>query len=34
MISLAQTPPTKVKKNFFCSKLHDANSRYRVWTTL
>jgi len=34
MILLAQNPPTKLKKNFFDSKLHDATSHYRVWTAL
>jgi len=34
MIPLAQNPPSKFKKRFFYSKLHDATSSYRVWTAL
>ena len=34
MIPLTQKPPPKLKKKFFYFKLHDATSRYRVWTAL
>jgi len=34
MIPLAQNPPTKLKKIFFNSKLHNATSHYGVWTAL
>jgi len=33
MIPFAETSPTKIK-NFFFSKLHNANSQYGVWTAL
>jgi len=34
MIPLTQKPPPKLKKKIFYFKLHDATSRYRVWTAL
>jgi len=34
MSPLAQKPPSKLKKYFFYSKLHEATSHYRVWTAL
>jgi len=34
MSPLAQNPPSKLKKCFFYSKLHEATSHCRVWTAL
>jgi len=34
MSPLSQNPPSKLKKCFFYSKLHEATSQYRVWTAL